>query len=47
MTKNVEALVKYRIEQADESLEAATILFALSPRAQGLKKGFRQFTTRL
>jgi uncharacterized protein (UPF0332 family) len=40
MTKNVEVLVKYRIEQAEESLEAATVLLEKKMERQSVNRAY-------
>ena len=40
MTKNVEALVKYRIEQAEESLEAAKVLLEQKMERQSVNRAY-------
>ena len=40
MTKNVEALVKYSIEQAEESLEAAKVLLAQKVERQSVNRAY-------
>ena len=40
ITKNIEALVKYRVEQVDESLEAARILFEKRLERQSVNRSY-------
>jgi len=40
MTKNIEALVKYRVEQVDESLEAARVLFEKRLERQSVNRSY-------
>ena len=40
MTKNIEALVKYRLEQVDESLEAARVLFEKRLERQSVNRSY-------
>lgn len=40
MTKNIEALVKYRLEQADESLEAARVLLEKRLERQSVNRSY-------